>query len=570
MPSLERHVVNGKAYWRIVESRRVNGKPRPVPILYLGTVDQILAKLLRAPAGNLRIQSFQHGDVAALKAAADRLDVVGIIDRHVSQPTHHLPSVGTTLLLGALNRAVQPRSKRGWADWAAGTSLPRLFPGLDPRVLTSQFFWDQMNSIDLEVLRAIESDLVQAVIRELRVSLDLLFYDTTNFFTYLASDNARAQLPQRGKNKQRRMDLRQFGLALLVARDGQIPLCSQVYEGQTVDYKLFPDAFSRIRQRLAEFAVDAAELTVVYDRGNMSKTNQAAVDQTEFGFVAALVPTNHEDLSAIPVTEYQPLPAGTELEGLSILRLTREIWGAERTLVLFASEQLREGQIRGLHQVLDKRLKELAERKEELKDGHAGPRTPETAAKEVQQYLKGHYVAQVLRVSYDLNRQGSDRLTYHLDQEALNRLHREVFGKRILITNRHAWSTEEIILAYRGQSHVEAVFRQCKDDEHLAVRPQYHWTDQKIQVHAFICLLALLLARVVERQARNAGFRGSLSGLLDLLGSIRLAMVLSPPGPQGGRPRTTWQMEDMGPEARHLFEACVPAAPPFVYTAPGT
>jgi len=219
MPSLERHVVNGKAYWRIVESRRVNGKPRPVPILYLGTVDQILDKLLRAPAGNLRIQSFQHGDVAALKAAADRLDVVGIIDRHVSQPTHHLPSVGTTLLLGALNRAVQPRSKRGWADWAAGTSLPRLFPGLDPRVLTSQFFWDQMNSIDLDTLRAIESDLVQAVIREMRVSLDLLFYDTTNFFTYIASDNARPQLPQRGKNKQRRIDLRQFGLALLVARD---------------------------------------------------------------------------------------------------------------------------------------------------------------------------------------------------------------------------------------------------------------------------------------------------------------------------------------------------------------
>jgi len=29
------------------------------------------------------------------------------------------------------------------------------------------------------------------------------------------------------------------------------------------------------------------------------------------------------------------------------------------------------------------------------------------------------------------------------------------------------------LLAYRGQSHVEDAFRQLKDDEHMAVRPQY-------------------------------------------------------------------------------------------------
>ena len=57
----------------------------------------------------------------------------------------------------------------------------------------------------------------------------------------------------------------------------------------------------------------------------------------------------------------------------------------------------------------------------------------------------------------------------------------EVFGKRIVITDRSDWSDEEILLAYRGQSHVEDAFRQLKDDEHMAMRPQYHWTDQKIR-----------------------------------------------------------------------------------------
>jgi len=184
MASLQRHRVKGHTYWRIVESRRVNGKPRAIPIMHLGTADQLLERLLNAPRGQLRVQSFQHGDVAALKAAADRLDVVNIIDKHVTKRRRGL-SVGNTMLLAAINRAVRPRSKMGWADWARKTSLHRLFPGLKVEKLTSQFFWDQMDSVELSALNAIEDDLTRAVVRELDVQLDTLFYDTTNFFTYI-------------------------------------------------------------------------------------------------------------------------------------------------------------------------------------------------------------------------------------------------------------------------------------------------------------------------------------------------------------------------------------------------
>ena len=168
MASLQKHRVGGRTYWRIVESRRVNGKPRPVPILYLGSADDLLNRLLEAPGGELRIRSFQHGDVAALKAAADRLGVVSIIDRHVRRRARKL-SVGTTLLLAALNRAIRPRSKRGWAAWACQTSLGRLFPKLKLKTLTSQFFWDQMDCVEVEALRAIEDDLTKVVVEQLGI-----------------------------------------------------------------------------------------------------------------------------------------------------------------------------------------------------------------------------------------------------------------------------------------------------------------------------------------------------------------------------------------------------------------
>jgi transposase len=566
MASLQRHVVKGRTYWRIVESRRVNGKPRAVPLLYLGSADSLLERLLEAPAGRLRIRSYQHGNVAALKAAADRLGVVSIIDAHVPMQRRGL-SVGTTLLLGALNRAVRPRSKRGWAAWASKTSLHRLFPGLETDSLTSQFFWDQMDCVSLEGLKSIEGELTKVVVRELGIELDTLFYDTTNFFTYIASTNERPELPQRGKSKQKRADLRLFGLALLVSRDGQIPLCSQVYEGNKGDSKLFPDSLSRIRQRLVDLSVNLQDLTIVYDKGNLSKTNQAAVDDAPFGYVASLVPTHNADLMRIPLDRYQPLPKGSSLEGVPALRLTHEIWGAERTVILFLSEQLRDGQIRGLEQHLTIRLQALAQWKQQLAKPRSGPRTEESATKRINGLLRGQFLRNVLHIEYDPKRDGVDRLRYWIDEDARAHLHAEVFGKRIVVTNRHDWSTEDILMAYRGQNHVESVFRQCKDDEHLAVRPQYHWTDQKIHVHAFICLLALLLTRTVEREARQLPCcPKSLSGLLDVLANVRLTMVLRASGKKGGRPRAEWQLEDADDDTAQIFRAVVPNQPPFVYT----
>ena len=564
MASLQRVRVKGHTYWRIVESRRIDGKPRAIPLLHLGSADALLDRLLHAPEGHLRLRSFRHGDVAALKAVADRLGIVEIIDRHVRRRARH-QSVGTTLLLAALNRAVRPRSKRGWAGWARRTSIGRLFPGLDIEAMTSQFFWEQMHRVPQKALRAIEGDLTKRVVEELGLELDTLFYDTTNFFTFIDSTNARCTVARRGHSKEKRFDLRIFGLALLVSRDGQIPILSYVYEGNTVDSKVFPSSLTRIRERLEGLALDLTEVTLVYDKGNHSRSNQAQVDAAPFGYVASVVPEHHKELMAVPLDRYRPIGEGPLAE-VPVLRRRQEIWGQERTVVLFWSAQLHAGQLRGLHQHLDKRLVELAEWKQQLAKPRSGPRSPEAARRRIDKLLSGQHINKVLRIDYDGRRKGGDRLRFELDAESLDHLQREVFGKRILITDRHDWSDTEILLAYRGQSRVESSFRQLKDDEHLAVRPQYHWTDQKIHVHTFLCLLGFLLGRVVEREARTLGHTEGLSGLLDLLGTVRLAMVLTPSGKRGGRPRCTWQLEQADPEALRLLRHLVPDKAPFVYT----
>lgn len=565
MPSLQKYSVKGHEYYRIVESRRIKGKSRPIPILHIGTREDLIQRLLNPGQERMSIRTFQHGDVACLKTIADRLDVVGIIDRHVPG-RRRAQSIGTSLLLAAVNRASKPVSKRAWADWARGTSIEKFFP-IQLSQLNSQHFWDQMDEVSESALEAIEDELTAKVIKEFSIGLDTIFYDTTNYFTYIASTNERSTLTKRGRNKQKRNDLRQFGLGLLVSRDGDVPLCSNVYRGNIPDSKIFPESLTQVRQRLERLAVALEDLTIVYDKGNNSKTNQALVDGQKFHYVGSLVPTQHEDLLSIPKAEYKPLGEG-KLKDVLVYRCKKILWGAERTLVLFISDRLLRGQIAGLQQHLNKCFSELEEWKEILAKPGSGPNTTENADKRIDELLSAQHMKEVLKVEYNSRRKGANRLSWKVDQEKLDHLMTEVFGKRILMTDRHEWSSGEIILAYRGQSKAESNFRQSKDPDHLAVRPQYHWTDQKVRVHTFICLLALMMSRLLEREARQHGYKHCLSGLLDDLATIRLALIMTAGTSKKSPVACHWQLEETDRDTMSLFLKLVPNREPFVYTAP--
>ena len=83
MASIQARVSRGKKYWSIVESRRINGKPRTIILEYLGTATTLLNRLNNESSFTLK--SYSHGDTHALLEAALELDVVNIINekRHL-------------------------------------------------------------------------------------------------------------------------------------------------------------------------------------------------------------------------------------------------------------------------------------------------------------------------------------------------------------------------------------------------------------------------------------------------------------------------------------------------------
>jgi len=59
---------------------------------------------------------------------------------------------------------------------------------------------------------------------------------------------------------------------------------------------------------------------------------------------------------------------------------------------------------------------------------------------------------------------------------------------------------EDAATGYRSLMVIERCFRSLKRTQ-LKIMPVYHWLPRRIEAHVKICVLALLLERMMERQA---------------------------------------------------------------------
>ncbi len=548
MATIQKRKSHGKNYWYIVESRRINGKPRPVTLAYLGRAEDLLERLNNKKS--FEVKSYAHGDVYALMQVAKELDLVNIINKNVvasntlkSPPVRDGISVGESMLLAAINRICHPSSKRGWLDWCKETSL-ELIANKKFSKIDSQHFWDQMSFIKEDSIDLIEKNIVSNIIKKSQTKLDCLFFDTTNFFTFIDSVNEHCTIPQRGHNKQKRYDLRQIGMALLATREDQIPLFHKTYSGNQNDSKTFKEVFSDITTRIKEVSEHISDITLVFDKGNNSKENFAKMDEVDgLHYVAGLVPSYFKDLLEDANKNFGIMVI--DGEDIPVYRVKTKIWGAQRTCVITVSKQLKEGQLQGIEQYLATKYKLLESFKKVLESPKCQKRFTEQEIKErTSRVIKGQFIEHILKIDLIKLNDGRISFTYSIDQDAFDHLQNSILGRKIHVTNRHDWSNEEICLAYRSQSKVERCFRDLKNPFHCSVRPQYHWTDQKIKVHILICILGYLLATYLYTKIKkNINYQYSLQKMLEDLHTIRLTTFIEEKNGSKGLPKVEIRLE---------------------------
>ena len=558
MPSLIKKTIGGKPYYYARECQRVDGKPKIVWQQYLGRAEDIISRLTIAPPAPQPTEAVirEFGAVMALYDLAQRLNLVEHIDRHVPKRGSG-PSVGTYLLIATLNRCVAPCSKASIGQWFAGTALGRHLP-IAARQLTSQRYWDNMERVSGEAIAAIERDVVTQMVREFDVDLSRVLFDATNFFTFIDTFNTRSTLAQRGHGKEGRKALRIVGLALLVSADFHLPLLHRTYPGNQTDAPTFNSLTDALVARYRELITTTEHVTLVFDKGNNSEANLEALHDSPYYFIGSLVPTQHPELLAVPARQFRPLDE-PGLAGVRAYRSRYKLFGVQRTVLVTYNENLFVAQSQTLLREIAKRQQQLRELQAQLQRWQQGslrrgtPPTVEGVRTKVNAYLKARHMKKLFTVTVAA-KQRLPTLRYRFEHRAWQQLQKTLLGKTLIFTDNEDWSDAEIVRGYRAQHHVEAAFRQMKDPHHIALRPQHHWTDRKIEVHVFYCVLALLLISLLTREMHRRGITLSSTALLDSLSQIREVGVLYPPTQKQHAPRLAMTVSSLSPEQRTLYE----------------
>src|SRR6202007_1854502 len=126
------------------------------------------------------------------------------------------------------------------------------------------------------------------------------------------------------------------------------------------------------------------------------------------------------------------------------------------------------------------------------------------------------------------------------DTAAFEHLLAHRLGRTTLLTNRMEWTAEQVVEGYSGQQQIERVFRGLKEGDWLQWGPMYHWTDRKIRVHAFYCMLGVSLLQYLHKRAQTAWTDLSMEQLLEELEKIKQFVLLYPAQGEKGPARTAY------------------------------
>jgi len=540
MPTLTTKEKKGREYLYWVRSGRVNGKPRIVEQVYLGPKERVLQEIhdlyvdksrdTRPPPPLKRVQLRQFAGPALLWSLAQEWDLAGLVDRHVPAVPPEVRtslSPGQYLVLAALNRALSPRSKRGFEPWYRQTVLARLWPA-KAWELTSQRFWDHMDLVQPTAIEAIQQDLLQRLGERLPLDNQCLLYDTTNYYTFIDTFTERTELAQRGHNKQKRRDLRQLSLSLAVDEASGFPLYHEVYEGNRVDVTQFGLLLPKLESLFRKDAQPPeCQYTLVFDKGNVSKNNMEELDRSAFSYIGSVPLAWLSDLAEVPLDDYEPLSLpGTQR--LKVLRRRLPLLGAERTVLVTFSPNFFCEQRRTVNKLQRKAEEQLLELRQTVLTAAANgkPRKFTAVQRDVDDHTRPDRLREFFHCQYQRAGKHATDLEWTWNGAEYRALQRRYFGKTVLFTDRHDWTTERIVRAYRNQSRVEHLFRTTKSRRPGLWWPSYHWTDSKLRVHALYCHFALLLLCLAQRRLHEHGIRLSETEVIDRLNSIHEALIV--------------------------------------------
>lgn len=590
MAYIRKKTNKGIDYYYIVESYRENGKPKQRVVEYIGSSEKFMKSAIKwyeavhsvdtkssLLGDDIAFKAYEHGAEMALFWCAQWIGIESMMDEIFETKTVKGMPRSRVLLLAMIHRAIDPDSKNAFQAWAERTSLPYHLK-FDPKDMYSGSFWEAMDGITEDQINHVWNKLITKLMDVFGVDLRCFHLDYSNYYTFIDSKNARCLICVRGHNKQKRDDLRQFSLAVLTASEMLIPIVWNLYEGNKNDKTEFAEFMKRVREELSNLQISPDEVTITFDGGSNSEENFKDIG---VHFICAYSLTSHKDKYEIDIADYEEVKLQNGNTRLAHRTDDFTFSGVTGTGILTYSEDLEEGQKAELEKDLlkakeaareiNERLsntrsriftglnkaekdfvreqKEVLEYNQNLQDeldedkrkgvkrkGRRKKAKPvpvwdkhkvlrEMVSNEI--YKSRSYLAEFTWVTLVAEPGDSYYITFHVDEAKKAAYIRKYYGKRLTVTDQTGWSTEEILDEYCKQECIEnGIFKVSKDTDHFAIRPQFHWTDDKIRTHTFLCLSAIVIAETLRHHIEKDGIIITKAKMLERLCEIHDGFII--------------------------------------------
>jgi transposase len=513
----------GRPYLYVREIARVDGKPKVISQIYLGSPEKVAGLLGGKEAEVLSLKVEEFGSLwVALQIDRD-IDLCAIVDSVVPRTKRETgPSVGEYFLYCVLNRMVQAVSKNKLANWYRNTAIQHIRP-VELDELTSQRYWEKWERVSETALQEITRQFFERIWQVEAPSADCLLFDTTNYYTYMASQTD-SKLAQRGKNKAGKHHLRQIGLGLLVARDSRLPLSYSVYPGNIHDSKHFQAVMDEMFGVVCGLSKTKERLTVVIDKGMNADTNYAWIDDhPRMHFITTYSTYFAQELAATPLDRFEIadtvenrryIEQDRKEECLLVYRTKGEFWGKERTVLVTHAPASARKQAYTFADKMEAMRQELLAMRAKVRDKAPQWRNEEAIRERYVRYCEQiHMDSKLYDLEFGQTPEGLS-LSFRKNVYLVGRK-QAMFGKNIIISDNTDWLTGDIIEASLARWQVEDRFRLSKDDDLVGTSPVRHWTDSKIRCHLFTCVVAMTYLRRIELRMAVAGKNRSIEEIMN-------------------------------------------------------
>jgi transposase len=433
-------------------------------------------------------------------------------------------------------------SKNKFTQWYGRTAVQQIRP-VDLGELTSQRYWEKWDRVSEAALKTIARRFFERIWELASPDADCLLFDTTNYYTFMASDTP-SELARRGKNKEGRHNLRQIGLGLLVARDSRLPLYYCVYPGNLHDSRQFETVMDEMFGVVCGLNKTKEKLTVVIDKGMNFEGNFAWIDEhSRIHFVTTYSTYFAEELAMTSLEVFEPadteknrllLQKGKEADRMLVYRTKGEYWGKQRAVVVTYNPTTERKQTYTLDSKLEAIRQELLTMRSKVRNKEPHWRKQEAIR---ERYLRlcerFHVPSDLYALEFSQTAEGLV-MSFRKDVVAVEQK-RMMFGKNIIITDNRDWTTTEIVEASLDRWQVEDRFRLSKEDDLVAMRPIRHWTDSKIRCHLFSCVVAMTYLRRIELKLNAAGIHRTAENVMEDMRHLHSVLLLKDGGRKADR-----------------------------------